>query len=135
MPGTPTLITSLGHNWELNPLAGTLLVAGQQVAGLRQHEPRPNALFLFLSLLLLVLSWQLGSSGGLVVVRDATPCQLVREARRQLVYPLNSISIKYVFFPTKLVSLSTCGKYVPCKKSEEILERKIDVNDAEDQTK
>ena len=38
-------------------------------------------------------------------------------------------------FPTKLVSLSTCGKYVPCKKSEEILERKIDVNDAEDQTK
>ena len=70
-----------------------------------------------------------------MIARDATPCQLVREARRQLVYPLNSNSIKYVFFPTKLVSLSTCGKYVPCKKSEEILERKIDVNDAEDQTK
>ena len=63
-----------------------------------------------------------------MAARVGIPCQLVREARRQLVYPSN-------FFSTKFVSLSTCGKYVPCKKSEEILERKIDVNDAEDQTK
>ena len=69
-----------------------------------------------------------------VAARVGIPCQLVREARRQLVYPPNSISINF-FLSTKLVSLSTCGKYVPCKKSEEILERKIDVNDAEDQTK
>ena len=68
-----------------------------------------------------------------MVARDATPYQLVREARRQLVHPPNSISIKYIF-STKLVSVSTCGKYVLCKKSEEILERKIDVNDVEDQT-
>ena len=69
-----------------------------------------------------------------MVARDATPYQLVREARRQLVLPPKSISIKYIF-STKLVSVSTCGKYVPCEKSEEILERKIDVNDVEDQTK
>ena len=70
-----------------------------------------------------------------MVARDATPYQVVREARRQLVHPPNIISIKYIF-STKLVSLSTCGKYVlGKKKSEEILERKIDVNDVEDQTK
>ena len=130
----PTLIYITRSQLGIKSSGRGLLVAGQQVAGLRQHEPRPNALFLFLSLLLLVLPWQLGSSGGLVVARDATPYQLVREARRQLVHPPNSISIKYIF-STKLVSVSTCGKYVPCKKSEEILERKIDVNDVEDQTK